>query len=93
MVVRQLVKFVYPLDINGHSSYFHLFYSKKIDGDQGLCEIFCNLATGTKDANEKKSYLIQCISEMAENTLSANVNMIAEMLEACLKVDEEVRLQ
>ena len=74
------------------SSYYHLFYRKEIDGDQDLCEIFRDLATSTKDANELKNYLIQCISKMSENTLSVGVRMIAEKLEASPKVAEEVRL-
>ena len=74
------------------SSYYHLFYRKEIDGDQDLCEIFRDLATSTKDANEKKSYLIQCISEMGDNALSMGVRMIAEKLEASPKIAEEVRL-
>ena len=74
------------------SSSYHLFYRKEIDGDQDLCEIFRYLATSTEDANEKKSYLIQCISEMGENSLSVGVRMIAEKLEASPKVAEQVRL-
>ena len=67
------------------------FYSKKMDGSQGLCGIFHYLVTSTMDANEKKSYFIQHISEMDENTLSMELRRIAEKLEASPKVSEEVR--
>ena len=72
--------------IFGHlSSSYHLFYSKTIDGDQDLCEMFRNLAN-TEDVEKLQRDLIQCILEMGENTLRKVVRTVAEKLEVADKV-------